>query len=112
MCGITDLNIQNRKIGDGVLSHLHWVTLTAPDMGAVMGNTQQTRVKKGHSRESESSREISEDIREEADEALLKLFKNLGLFSSCVCVDLTLKSQWGTEKPTPGEITAHAKIGH
>lgn len=66
------------------------MTLTAPDMGAVMGDTQQTRVKKGRSRESESAREIS-DLREEADEALLKL--RLDLLSSCVCVNLTLKSQ-------------------
>lgn len=110
MCGIIYLNIQNKKIGGGVLSHLPWVTLTAPDMGAVMGDTQQTRVKKGRSRESESAREISEDLREEADEALLKL--RLDLFSSCVCVNLTLKSQWGTEKPTTGEITAHGQIGH
>ena len=51
------------------------MTLTAPDMGAFMGNIQQTRVKKGRSRESESAREISEDLRGEAGEALLQLFK-------------------------------------
>lgn len=65
-----------------------------------MGNTRQTRVKKGHSREPAHTKEISEDIREEADEVLLKLFTNLALFSSCVCVNLTLKSPRGTEKST------------
>lgn len=68
-----------------------------------MGNAQEMRVKKGHFREPESTREISE--RRELG-ALLQSFENLGLFPSCACKDLIIKTLSEALRNAPWEIMA------
>lgn len=92
MCGIIDLNIQNKT----KQNHWGWgsssLAPSDPNSSGHGCSHGKHTADKGHSREPARTRETSEGIREEADEALLKLFKSLALLSSCVCVNLTLKS--------------------